>query len=146
MRFLASLGAGGLLLITLTATPAAQHEFWCWDADVVQAEVAGDTVCIEHSANLINCCPDPITWTVEIGDASILVEEHSQSLCFCLCCYDLSLTLTDVPAGPWNLVYRWFDTEADAWTERILEIVVPDVGQTDGPPIVPTSSPLIASA
>ena len=117
----------GLLLPTIAV---AESGFWCWNADTVTATVSADTVRIAHSAALINCCPDPISWIVEVGDATIFIEEHSQSPCDCDCCYDLVVTLANVPAGPWNLLYRWFNIESAAWTERVLMIEVPDVGQT----------------
>ncbi len=125
-----------LALIVCLALPiaaAAQGEFWCWDADEVLAEVSGDTVHLFHHAALLNCCPDPITYEIDVGDATILVEEHSLHVCDCECCYDLGVTLEDVPPGPWNVLYRWFDIEIWDWTERVLEITVPDVGQGLGP-------------
>jgi hypothetical protein len=64
-----------------------------------------------------------------IGDATILVEEHSLYPCDCDCCYNLEVVLEDVPPGPWNLRYRWFDIEIWEWTDRNLQIEVPYVGQ-----------------
>jgi len=112
---------------------AAQGEFWCWNADEIQAEVDEDMVHLRHLSALLNCCPDPITFEIEIGDATILVVEHSQDLCDCQCCYNLRVTLDDVPPGFWNVRYRWFDIEIWDWTERVLEIEVPDVGQAAEP-------------
>ncbi|MBU1699735.1 MAG: hypothetical protein KJ970_19225 [Candidatus Eisenbacteria bacterium] len=119
-----------LALCVVSSVAAGAHdEFWCWDADEILAEIDGGRVTIQHLSDLINCCPDPITYDVSVGDATIMVEEHSLSMCYCLCCFNLSVTLEEVPPGPWNLLYRWFDIEADDWTERVLQIDVPDVGQ-----------------
>jgi len=118
-----------LVCILLPVATAAQGEHWCWDADVIQADVEGDVVRLRHLAALLNCCPDPITFEIEIGDATILVVEHSQDPCDCQCCYNLEVTLDDVPPGLWNVLYRWFDFEIWDWAECVLEIVVPDVGQ-----------------
>jgi hypothetical protein len=122
----------GLILafcaLSATAT-AAQSEFWCWDADEILADVVADTVRIRHLAALYNCCPEPITYDVLVGDATIFVEEHTESICDCDCCSNLEVVLADVPPGPWNILFRWFDLETGEWTDEILEIVVPDVGQ-----------------
>ncbi len=115
--------------LVLPITAFAQGEFWCWNADEIHAEVYGDSVRIFHRNALLNCCPDPITFEIEVGDATILVEEHSLYVCDCDCCYHLEMTLDDVPPGPWNVLYRWFDIEVWDWAEQVVEIVVPDVGQ-----------------
>lgn len=125
-------------LFTLSTT--AQCEFWCWNADEIQAEVEGDMVHLRHLAALLNCCPDPITYEIEVGDATIMVVEHSQHPCDCECCYNLGVTLDDVPPGPWNVLYRWFDVEIWDWTERVLQIDVPDVGQALEPFVAEQSS------
>ncbi len=127
MRLIALLA--GLIL---PGVASAQRP-WCENADIVHATVEGDTLHIEHLSALINCCPEPVTWIITVGDASLFVEEHSQSPCDCECCFDVSVTLTNVPPGPWQLVYRWFDLEIGDWTQQIVPIVVPDVGQ----PMIP---------
>ncbi len=108
-------------------------EPWCWNADDVQVQVNGDQVHIDHLADLLNCCPDPITYDVFVGDVTILVEEHSQSLCFCSCCFNLGVTLEDFPAGFWNLRYQWFDMETGEWAYREFQIEIPDQGQLYAP-------------
>jgi len=115
---------------------ASGQPAWCWDADEVLADVDGSTVHIEHLAAFLNCCPEPITFEIHVGDATIFVEEHSQYPCDCECCFNLKVTLQDVPPGPWQLLFRWFDLETDQWTDRILPITVPDVGQALEPSIL----------
>lgn len=102
---------------------------WCWNSDEVQVQVNGDQVRIDHLADLLNCCPDPITYDVLVGDVSIFVEEHSQSSCYCDCCFNLGVTLEDFPAGFWILRYRWFDIETGEWVEREFQLEIPDLGQ-----------------
>lgn len=119
-----------LALCLLWATTAvAQGEFWCWDADEILAHVEGDTVRIQHLAALYNCCPEPITYDVQVGDATIFIQEFTQSPCDCDCCTKTELILAEVPAGPWNILFRWFDLEIYDWTEEVIQIEVPDVGQ-----------------
>ena len=117
------------LYLLVASTAAAQSEFWCWDADEIRAEVKGGSVRIQHVAALYNCCPEPITYEILVGAATILVEEHTLAPCDCDCCANLEVTLEDVPPGPWNILFRWFDLESLEWVEEILLIVVPDVGQ-----------------
>ncbi len=121
-----------ILLLIIFAT-SAHAQFWCWDTDEIVAEVDGHSVRIEHLAALYNCCPDPITYDVEVGDATIFIQENTLMPCDCECCYDLTLVVADVPPGPWNLLFRWFDVESWQWTERVLQVEVPDVGQTPPP-------------
>ena len=129
-----------IVCLALPVAALAQGDFWCWDADEILVEVSGDTLHLFHHAALLNCCPDPITYEVEVGDATILVEERSLYVCDCDCCYDLAVTLVDVPPGPWNVLYRWFDIEIWDWAERVLEITVPDVGQGPEPAVLEQAS------
>ena len=124
------------LCVLFPVAATAQAEFWCWDADEILAYVEGDTVRIQHLAALLNCCPEPISYEIEVGDATIFVEEHSLYVCDCNCCSNLEVTVEDVPPGQWNILYRWFDVESWEWTERVVEITVPDVGQPLQPAIV----------
>ena len=72
-------------LISVAFTAHAQY--WCLDLDEIVAEVDGSQVHIQHLADFINCCPDPITYDIQVGDAAILVEEQSDAGCYCLCCF-----------------------------------------------------------
>ncbi|HOX24439.1 MAG TPA: hypothetical protein PLL30_01620 [Candidatus Krumholzibacteria bacterium] len=113
--------------LTLPAAVAAQP--WCWNLDTFEVTVVDSDVKIAHHSDLINCCPDPITFDVQVGDVTIFVEEQWESPCDCDCCYDLAVVLEEVPAGWWILRYRWFDIESGGWTDRTFEVEVPDLGQ-----------------
>jgi hypothetical protein len=116
-------------VLTLALAGVSRAQFWCWDADSVQAEVSADTLRIDHLASLYNCCPDPLTYDIQVGDATIFIVEHTEAACDCDCCMDVSMAIDDVPPGPWNILFRWFDLEIGQWMEVILQIAVPDVGQ-----------------
>jgi hypothetical protein len=122
------------LLLLPPQTAAAQY--WCWDADEVTVDVLGDSVRVRHLADLINCCPEPISWELFVGEGTLLVVEHWVPGCYCLCCFDLEMTMADVPPGQWLLSYRWFDIEADDWVDMVFEIELPDVGQGAWPTVV----------
>ncbi|MFH1681202.1 MAG: hypothetical protein ABIH26_11225 [Candidatus Eisenbacteria bacterium] len=124
----------GLFLLACVLSMSAagaesQSGFWCWDADEILVFVEEDTVRIQHLSALYNCCPEPITYEVHAGDATIFVVEHTLSPCNCDCCANLEVLLTEVPAGPWNILFSWFDLERGEWVEEIRQVVVPDVGQ-----------------
>lgn len=118
-----------LFVCVLLPVSGAAQEHWCWDADEIVADVQGSTVHLHHLAALLNCCPEPITFDIEVGDATIMVVESSEDPCDCQCCYNLKVSIEDVPPGPWNILFRWFDFEIWEWTERVLQIEVPDLGQ-----------------
>jgi len=117
------------LLVCLLLPAVAAAQSWCWNEDAFEVTVVDATVKIAHRADLINCCPDPIAFDVQVGDVTLFVQEQWQSPCDCDCCYDLDVVLEDVPAGPWILRYEWFDIESGGWTDRTFPIEVPDVGQ-----------------
>ncbi len=118
-----------LIAALLVMPPAACAEFWCWNGDFFELEVEGADLHIWHLADLINCCPDPITFEVYVGDATIFVTEHWEDPCDCECCTDIKVTLEDVPPGPWILRYSWFDIEIWDWAEAYFQIEIPDLGQ-----------------
>jgi hypothetical protein len=119
-----------LLIAALLALPlVAVAEYWCWDGDFFELELVDADLQITHFADLINCCPDPITFEVHVGDATIFVVEHWEDPCDCECCTDIKVTLLDVPAGPWIINYSWFDIEIWDWTFESFQVEVPDLGQ-----------------
>ncbi len=118
-----------LCLALIAPSAALGQDQWCWDRDDVRVEVDGSRVRFDHHAALLNCCPDPITFEMLVGDATLFVTESSESPCDCQCCYNLEATFEDVPPGPWNVRFRWLDFESADWVERGFQIDVPDVGQ-----------------
>ncbi len=127
-----------LFVLACIVSPAAAWEYlWCFEADEVRVEVdpATSVVTILHEAALYNCCPEPIYYDVEFGDATLLVVEHAliEAPCDCDCCFELGVEITDAPPGPWQVLFRWFDLETGGWVDWHGEIVVPDVGQGSDP-------------
>jgi hypothetical protein len=125
-----------VLALACSAAPAAAWEYlWCFEADEIRVEVDGATVTVFHDAALYNCCPEPILYDVEFGDATLLVVEHTlvEAPCDCFCCFDLAVEIPDAPPGPWQVMFRWFDLESGDWVDWHGGIEVPDVGQSSGP-------------
>jgi len=118
-----------LLAILILLPLASQAQQWCWDGDEFVIEVLDGKVIIQHKADLINCCPDPITWDIAVGDATTFIQENWASPCDCDCCYDLQVTLADVGPGPWILRYSWYDIESGGWVDEEFFIEMPDAGQ-----------------
>ena len=120
----------------LLSSTVAWGQFWCWDMDDIRASVDADTLRISHYTALYNTCPDPIEYEVHVGSATIFVIEHTEWLCDSHCCADLEVTLANVPAGPWNIHFEWFDFEIYDWTHEVLMVEVPDVGQGYEPVVI----------
>ena len=115
---------------------------WCWDDDQVYAEVAGGRVAVFHDATIYNCCPDPFEYEISVEGDFIRVREIEvlSNPCYCICCFNLAMTIEDVPAGDYTLEFTWFDYETDDWLARSLEISVPDEGQAAFPALGDTHS------
>jgi hypothetical protein len=135
-----------LLALALLAVPVGAAAYlWCVDTDEIRIEVdpaTGDFT-LYHDGAQYNCCPEPISYEVHFGDATLFVIEHvaADPPCNCNCCYDLSVTIPDAQPGPWQVSFTWLDVETYTWTDWHGEIIVPDVGQgyVHGEP-VPSSS------
>ena len=119
-----------LMLAALTA-PAPAQLLWCENADDVHALVEGTSVLISHDAALYNCCPDAFHYLAWVQEDAIVIQEIEvlNSPCDCHCCYDLQVSLHDVPPGDHVIEFTWFNYEEEDWVERSLVISVPDQGQ-----------------
>ncbi len=121
------------LLALFMPTAAAADHLWCIDADDVHVEVdpISADIHVFHDSALYNCCPEPITYEVHFGDATMFVVEHvaADPPCDCNCCFDLGVKIHDPPPGPWCVTFSWLDEETGTWVEWHGQIVVPDVGQ-----------------
>lgn len=126
-----------LLLVVfgvICASPASGTLDWCYDVrDSVYVEVEHGTITIHHDAALYNCAPDSIayTWTQE-GDTFRVVETEYNPSAYCLCCYELTTSMEDVPPGDYVIDFTWEDYVTGT-EHRILCVTVPDEGQSGGP-------------
>lgn len=76
--------------------------------DTIYAKVFDDTVKVFHDGAFYNCCA-VIAFEFEIGDTSIDImetETFPQGPCYCMCCFDLSLSISSVPPGAY-WVFVW---------------------------------------
>ena len=128
------------VLLCFTASPVLAQWDWCWDLDDVYAEVIASTIRVHHDATLYNCCPERFDYAVSQQGNVIRIEETEiNPQCACMCCYDLSVDVEDVPPGSYVVEFRWWDTEAGDWLSVPLEVTVPDVGQA-GPLVLGPSA------
>lgn len=127
---LAILMLGGFLI----GTGAARDYPWCSRLDDVFARVEGGDLVLHHLLATYNCCPDSFTFTLETEGDSLFVTEYEvlTTPCDCLCCFNLAVTVTDLPAGDWNVVYRWLDDEPYGWRDWHLTVNL-DGALKDGP-------------
>jgi len=133
------------LLTFLLPTVAAADHHWCVGEDEVYVEVdpISADVLVFHDSALYNCCPDPITYEVHFGDATLFIVEHvaADPPCDCNCCMNLGVTIPDAQPGPWQVTFSWLDEETQVWTYWYGQITVPDVGQgyVPGDPVTTSS-------
>jgi hypothetical protein len=115
------------LSVCLCGFANAQY-LWCMDEDEVYAQVEGRQLTIFHDAALYNCCWNPMEYIVYWQDGQLHVEEYEilQNGCWCLCCYDLSVTVPDLPPGQWTVLFNWENEETGQWQEVVLEVVIPE--------------------
>ncbi|TET47509.1 T9SS type A sorting domain-containing protein [candidate division TA06 bacterium] len=76
--------------------------------DTIYAKVIDDTVKVFHDGAFYNCCA-VIDFEFEIGDTFIDIvetETFPKGPCYCMCCLDLSLSISNVPPGVY-WVYVW---------------------------------------
>jgi hypothetical protein len=124
-----------LLVLTPLSPALAQFGLWCENADEVLAQVDGGTLTVLHRAALYNCCPTRFEHQLSgSGDTLRVVEIEILELpCPCLCCYDLSTDIENMPPGDFVVDFAWDDYETAGWQHRIIHVTVPDAGQTDPP-------------
>ncbi|UCG33801.1 MAG: hypothetical protein JSU68_04030 [Phycisphaerales bacterium] len=84
----------------------------CGDDDF-DLTVEGSTLNITHLNATYNCCPDDIAVSLEIEDTTLILteEEILTNPCFCLCCYEVHYTVTDLAPGTYTVRCCWIDDE-----------------------------------
>lgn len=119
-----------LIFAVLYPLPArGQEELWCYLGDAFSFEFDSDNnLLITHSAAMYNCCPEPVSWDIEQTPGLIYITEFigEDEPCDCICCFELSVQVTEIPAGMWTIRYRWFDFENLVWSYRDFMAIVPE--------------------
>jgi hypothetical protein len=113
--------------------PAAAQSPLC--DDFIYAVVDEGNLALHHQGAEYNCCPIGFTYdfsfegeTLRVTESEILPEP-----CDCNCCFDLVARLADVPPGQYSVIFKWFNYESWSWQEWLLEVSVPEAGQTGDP-------------
>jgi hypothetical protein len=122
-----------LSLLCIGIAPPASAQIACRDS--VYALVSDGTMQVFHEGATYNCCPT-FAYEVELsGDQIQIYETEVESLCDCICCMDLDVTVESVPPGEYTVEFHWFDYETQG--SRVWELVVSvgDAGQ-GGDPVV----------
>ncbi len=117
---------GCLIACGLALTPATANGQDPID-DWFELEIDGSTVTVHHNAAFYNCCYETMHYDLSVeGDVLTLVEtEDLGNLgCYCLCYYDLTVVIEDVPPGAWTLVFVWLDF--DGWRQVELPFTIED--------------------
>lgn len=59
---------------------------------------------IKHINTAFNCCPGKLSCNVSIkGDTLIIKESEKQSLCDCICLYDMEIEIKNLTAGKYRI-------------------------------------------
>lgn len=94
-------------ILGLTSVLSAQEP--CTDS--ISAVIMGDTVIVYHTGAYYNCC-SKIEYTIVLhADTIDLIESETGDPCDCLCCFDLSTTITNLVPGTY-LVRVWNEDQS----------------------------------
>jgi hypothetical protein len=117
------------LLIMAVALPGVAAA----DDDAFTVTVADRVVTVLHEYAEYNCCMDYAEYAVAVAEQVIEVVESEVTAvpCYCLCFFDLTVAIADVPPGDYTLLFRWLDQGDTELSEVALPVIVPDVGQGD---------------
>jgi hypothetical protein len=112
------------------AAPAPGAADWCLDGphDIIYATVEDGTITVHHDASLYNCCPDSIIydWTQE-GARFTVVETEVNPMCMCMCCFNLTTSMENVPPGAYEIEFLW--ERLGHPHQQVFQVIVPDEGQ-----------------
>jgi hypothetical protein len=123
------------LVLWPAAAPAQDGYLWCWNGDQVYAEVSGSSVTFFHRSAVYNCCMNPMEYLTYWEDGRMVIEEQEILVnpCWCLCCYDLSVTFDDFPPGQQTVVFRWDDEETGETMDVEIELSVANYSEMHSP-------------
>lgn len=99
--------------------------------DSIFTEVSTDTVIVHHTGAYYNCCAY-IEYTISQEDTVIdLIEAEkydSAGPCDCLCCFDLSVTITDLDPGTY-VMKVWNEDQTVLYGEASVTIEGISIGE-----------------
>jgi hypothetical protein len=130
-----SIAAVAAVLVLSSHGPARADLF---APDAFEVSVQADTVTVRHLRAEYNCCMVEAQYDVEVGlpVIEIVETEYTPVPCDCHCLFDLSVTITDVPPGEYELRFHWYDYGDWVWESAALPVLVPEVGQSEPPSVV----------
>lgn len=114
-----------LLIILSPVTVLAQGQ------DLFHAEVlVGGDLYVQHLNSFHNCCM-PIAHETSVEGFTIYITEIEPFInaCWCLCYFDVDLTIENLPPGLYTIEYTWDADEGistEDWQIEIWTIVMPD--------------------
>lgn len=98
---------------------------WCVVDDSFVIFPSPGSLHILHFNVTYNCCLTGIAITVDVQEDLIAIQETEvvEIPCFCLCCYDVGVTIVNLQPGAYNVRYCWRDSDMGG-IERCIEIPV----------------------
>lgn len=100
--------------------------------DTIYATVFEDTVNVFHDGAFYNCCAE-IASDFEIGDTTIDIleaETFPKGPCDCTCCFDLSLSISNVPSGVY-WVHVWNEGKSELYGKVRVVVGAPPSGPAE---------------
>jgi hypothetical protein len=97
--------------------------------DSIHAEVVADTVKVFHDGAYYNCCA-VIEFESQTADTTISIvetETFPKGQCFCMCCFNLRVYVSDVPDGAY-WVYVWNHDKSVLYGKVRVVVGVPAIG------------------
>lgn len=101
-----------------TLVPGPHEDCLDWTFD------GNGTLVLQHISAGFNCCPGEITTNVFIQDNIITIEEREETQgCKCLCLFDLTVQLQNLPTGTWVVrVQEPYVQETDTAIEFTVQL------------------------
>ena len=102
---------------------------WWWPPcgdDEFEITVGAGLLTVTHDNILYNCCNDEIAAAVEVDGKIVRIQETEivPQPCYCVCCFETTVTVANLAPGNYQLEYCWYDydTEEDVCVYIPVEI------------------------
>ncbi len=123
--------SGLLLGLFAVSPPVSAYDLpFCDDWLVVESEA--DIVTAVHMGGEYNCCPDHFEYSVELVEDRIEIIETEilpDDICVCMCCWNTTVAVEDVPPGDWLVHFHYWDNETGMMAELVGSVHVGGSGQ-----------------
>jgi hypothetical protein len=95
--------------------------------DEIELTIEGNTLHVLHRNATYNCCLDDVVISLSVEENLLILNEQEilSNPCWCICCYNVEVTVVDLAPGTYTVEFCWYDYETDQVTCYWEDIVVP---------------------